>query len=672
LRGLSGERTDALPKEETVMLSSTNGAPLRRVLAIVTVFFLSLFAVPLFADDPTAAQPPTTEKKDAPDIIITATRTSENALNVPQAVAVITADEIERSGRTDVAQVISEKTGIALYETGPSGSTTQVWMRGSKGARVLVLIDGVPGNNANDGVMDLSLIPVAIIDRIEIVFGGASVMYGSNALNGVINIITKKGAGAGSSFSVKTQTTSFLPQADTAGATTNSPDPLSLLDRNTIAADGGYNAGFFSFFLAGAFAYDRNEYYYDQSGETDRRANAEHLGGNGFLNLAVPWATGSLAVNGTYTRSYNRLPGDLTWLTPRASQLDERIQASASFHEDRFFSELLTLDLKASYTRHFREYRDPDSMWTPFSSDTVHSFYADASQKWNAADWLALVYGGSFTADVIDGTTYGEKGRVIGSGFLSLPLTIAGELTVSPAARIDFYSDFGPEITYACGFVLPVTPVSSVKASFAKSFRAPTFGDLYYPGLSNPTLKPEEGYGGEIGYSLADTLVKFDVSVYVRYMVNEIGYVGMTPENIDHSLYPGLDARLAWNFFDAFYFEPNVSLIYSFDLAGGKNLADDTRVRYAPIYKVQACLAYRTEGTTLSVSGDLTGERFTGANNTNPLPPFFILNASWRQKLGQNFFLTLALDNLLNHQYQVIMNYPMPGIALRWGIELKL
>ncbi|MGI6038032.1 MAG: TonB-dependent receptor, partial [Limnochordia bacterium] len=130
-------------------------------------------------------------------IVVTASRIPQGILDAPVAVSIVTAEEIEASGVQTVEDALRLVSGLTIRSQGPVGSQASVSLRGSTSAQVLVLVDGRPINCPRSGGVDLSNIPTGNVERIEVLKGPASALYGADALAGVINIITKGASGRG-------------------------------------------------------------------------------------------------------------------------------------------------------------------------------------------------------------------------------------------------------------------------------------------------------------------------------------------------------------------------------------------------------------------------------------------------------------------------------------------
>ena len=151
-----------------------------------------LLAVPAFAAQPVEE----TAATRVPEILVSATRIESTLATSPDAITVVTREEIEQLQARTVADVLATVPGVIVSHTGQPGAQTSVFMRGANSGHTLVLIDGVRVNNAFNGRYDFVDLTVDNVERIEVVRGPQSTRYGSDALGGVINIVTKRGAAA--------------------------------------------------------------------------------------------------------------------------------------------------------------------------------------------------------------------------------------------------------------------------------------------------------------------------------------------------------------------------------------------------------------------------------------------------------------------------------------------
>ena len=146
----------------------------------------------------------------ANDIVVTATRVAVAAQDAPATVQVITSETLQNLGGKTVADALALVNGVAISDYGTAGGVKTISIRGLSAANVTILLDGYPLNDPEDGLVDLSLLPLSSVDRIELVSGGASSFYGGNASGGVVNIITRK-AGEGLHVRVLQEIGSMTP-----------------------------------------------------------------------------------------------------------------------------------------------------------------------------------------------------------------------------------------------------------------------------------------------------------------------------------------------------------------------------------------------------------------------------------------------------------------------------
>jgi len=462
------------------------------------------------------------------EVVISATKTEQEILDVPQHVTVISGEEIEKSGATGISELLGDKTGIVINDYGPEGASQNVSMRGSTSAQVLILVDGVRMNNALSGGVDLSLIPVDNIERIEIVRGGSSALHGADAMGGVINIITKKKAD--NRLRISIENGSFLPGRHVSGYSadkTGEPaDYADLIDSQKARIAYSRELGKISLTTAGSIKRAKNGYIYkDTNLENRKRDNAELLGGDVSAGVRIPAGEGTVDITGSFVRSKKGIPGSITSPTPEASQDDRRMQASAGFHTDRFFSDLLSFEIKTYFISSELQYESPSI--DVDSDHKTRSAGLDLVQEMLFFNGFSIIYGGNVSYDTVKSTDVGTKDRTYGGGFVETPIFITDRLTLQPALRYDYYSDFEGDLNYKIGSVYRLSSTTSIKGSIAKSFRAPTMNDLYWPTDSfaegNPGLEPETGYSIDFGVTHAAEKLRFDFFGYMRYVRDVCG-----------------------------------------------------------------------------------------------------------------------------------------------------
>jgi vitamin B12 transporter len=616
-------------------------------------------------------------------LVVTATRTAEELLDVPGHVTVITEEEIRASGASNLAKVLDNKAGVSVSDFGPEGSEKSISLRGSTTSQVLVLIDGVRANNAQNGVVDLSLIPLDNIERIEIVRGGMSALYGADAVGGVINVITKRQTRKEYTLRIAVENGSYLPQKHVKGfglaTSSNDPDFLDLVDTQRATAQLSHDFGPMSLNAAGSFIHAQNAYIFkDGHNENRKRENAELLGGDLWLAARFPMEQGFFDLSGSYLRHRKGIPGTDTLPTPEAEQEDQRIRTTLHFKTERLFTDLLTLDLTTHFTASELSYSDPT-----YATDSLHRLYsagAEIVQEALFLEMVSFVYGGSFGYDTIDSTDLSDRERIFGGAFVEIPLYIGERFTLIPAARYDYYSDFYGALGFRLGSAYRLSDSLSIKASLSRSFRAPTFNDLYWPSDAfaegNPDLEPETGYNADIGFTLAGERLHWDAFLFARYVRDVIlwqpGSDGIwRPTNYGEALYPGLEQQLSYRLLESLNLNLGYTFLYSFALSGGLEFEDNRRLPMIPIHEVDFGFSLRDTMNIFSVNLHYESLRYLKTSNASYLPSHFVVNLHFRRKLSEAASFYVAADNLFSESYEVVDGYPMPGLMIRTGVEAR-
>jgi outer membrane cobalamin receptor len=645
------------------------------------------------------------------EVVVTATRVDTSVLDSPSSVSVISAQQITDSGAIDVAQVINGQPGVVVNDYGPTGALKTVSLRGSTSSQVLVLLDGIRLNSSVNGEVDLSSVPMEIIDHIEIVRGGESSLYGSSAIGGVINIITKKAEKPSVSLSITNG--SYIPHAANAASPTLATTavaarPQDLLDSQDVnlsmegkLGDVGLNGG-------GSFTRAANGFTWNDPtviNDWRRRTNADTMAGSGFAGIRAPLLGGELSAKGIFQTSDTGAPGTLLYPNDTARQTDSSASATLAWKTDRFLADGLTMDLKGFYRYDELGYNDPSN--PPASLHTTQTASIDATQKLSLSEQAAIVYGGSASYDAVDSTNYSTlHDRLNLAGFLSVPLSLLENLTITPTARYDYYSDFTGSLSYSLSAVLLLGEESCLRASFGSGYRVPTLDELYWYGpypafppysqYGNLGLEPETSYNWEVGWSLQTKTVSLDTAAFTRLLLDGISAIwpydpalpGYSPVNISRSVLPGAEIHGKLAVTDRISLEATYTFIYSLVLqyAGVTyGASDNLRVPYVPLHNVSASVKYADKLISASVDVQYVGEKFTDFANTRSfvIPGYFVANADFRWSASDNLAFTLAAKNILNALYYTVSGgntvgypfdpgYPMPPFSLVTGMSLKL
>jgi len=670
---------------------------------------IALFAVALLSARAWAEDLP-----ELPEVVITATREPTDILNSPSFVTVITDKDIQQSGAADLSAVLAAQSGVVVNDYGPQGQTKTVSIRGSTSSQVLVLVDGNRLNSSFDGSVDLSQIPVDAIDHIEIVRGGASSLWGTGAVGGVINIITKKAGAPGINLAITNG--SYVPHdangVNESGSYFVPASAMSLFDNQNVNFSLAGKLGDVGLTGGGSFTRAMNAFVWDDTanlGDWRVRNNAQDLAQSAYAGLDLPLLGGSFSTRGTFTHSFIGVPGSLLGVSSQETQEDTSATGSFSYGTSSFFNDRLSLDVKGSY-RYSTEYLQNPVQPSAFTSThTGNAASIDLTQKFAFADAASAVYGGTGSYEAVDSTNLSsQKDRLTLAGFVSLPVSPARPLTVTPSVRYDYYSDFPGSFSWQIGAVLLLSDVTSLKASVGSAYRVPTFEDLYwysydgsyagntYYSYGNQSLKPETSYNSEIGAAYAGKVFSFEMAVFARLLFNQIGWGSYnnspsqpavyveTPVNIQESFLPGAEIHATAALTDRVSLQASYTFIYSLllqYLGQSYGPSDDLRVPYIPVHNASIAARYLDKINSAGIEVQYVGRKFVNPVNypSWTLPGYVLLNAEYALTVSESMSFSIKLLNILNATYYTEAGfgpsdpgYPMPPFSIVTGMQLKL
>ena len=627
----------------------------------------------------------TLEEGDKPQrIIITGLYDPLDPRSVSAQVSVLAADEIAASGARTAAEALESVPGIVLVRYGGRGQSQLVSLRGASSDKVLVLVNGRRINTAQGGGVDLSQFKAEDIERIEVIRGGRSAVYGSGAFGGVVNIVTKSTAGAGRLFTAYYGFSSQTTHEAGAGYS------------DSLGPDGTFS---FRVSLNGLSSRGDYSYYSADYGDILRRENAEVLSGGGdcFINWKIFPAMGAeLSLSGSHQSSLRGVPGMEGFPTPEALLLD----GVTALALDLSVSPAGTLRVSASGAgrEQVRGYND----------DTHRNTSAEGSIE--AAGVLSrglcravITAGGTYRYDSLDSTALvysggaedaGRAERHTASGYArsEIPLfrfkgSDADRIILSPAARYDYSfsvfsgdseesSDYRFSFNGGLLFLFDPNRRFVFKANAGTSYNLPSFDDLFWLesgfALGNPNLLPEEGFQIDAGFILqpADPLV-LEIVYYRQELSNLIqwnpGAGGVwRPRNIGAALVTGIEGEGRF-ILDLSGISCFLEGKANYTLLIAENREDSPANRgkqlpYRP--KHQAGISFTFNhygGHTLNLSGTYVGHRYTNEGNTRYLEDYFLIDLSLGLKIAENYEVSLFGKNLLNTPYISRLFYPVPG-----------
>ena len=608
-----------------------------------------------------AAAPQKAADTSLGNIIVTARNIPEEAALVARKVDVITEKEIKGSGGSSVADVIGAIDGLYIYRTGPANSLATLSLRGAGAKYTRVMIDGIPVNDILTGTADLSLLDTSLINRVEIVKGGMSSVYGANALAGVVNIISgsedKKIIGASGSYS-------------TEGAYNYSVSSVYRV----FAVD--YAASFYE---------ERNAAYFENSDSFKRALKAKASFGN---NLH------STTLSGNYVKREAGIAFNEFGPTPFARQNEEIFGAGL---ESIIYTDYVTLKANGFMRGSDLVFENPD-MWYPVESRHIKKEYQGGiNAVYGEGDFFSSIAGYEANIKTIESGDIGERELVNHAALLNASVKmLGGSLVVSGGTRVDINSAYGVMDSENIGVRFRFADGLEVRGSFEKAFGAPSFGDLYWPEevyvyedfltgntvcaiiRGNPDLKPEESLSFELSAAkkqgkLSQSLAFFyrDITGMISWRDTVDGITTTTkPENIDRAKVMGLEAGADYALFSYLKLSAGYSLRFIDDAYsdGGEMFvfgrgADNNVVKAAAELKLPHDITLTAAADYAHIRHDYKGRE---------LEPYWLLGAVFNQKLNKNIGLFVKAENILdNREYEVVKGYPMPGRTVTAGVSAE-
>ena len=577
------------------------------------------------------------------EVVVTATKTEKDPKDVTQSVTVITADEIKKSGATNAAEVVRKAAGVSVQEYGPRGSVGQVTVRGAGSAQVLVLLDGRRLNSARSGGYNLTDLPVALddIERIELVRGPSSALYGADAVGGVVNIITKR--------PVKNES------RITGVAGSHGYDALSV-------NNSGRSGGLFYSLSAGRETSDG----YRVNSDLAQRS----VGGKLGYELGKE---SSLSLNVNYLGKELGVPGSLTWQTPFARQWTRDTVAGLEY-KTRFSREL---DMKVTgyYNRETLRYIDfPDASKHKGVTDG-----ADVQFNWLAGSWNTVTVGVEARGDSVVSTDAGTHATRLMAGDFQDELSLGGSLIIVLGGRYDSHSVYGDQVNPRASARYLISGTGTViRTSAGRSFRAPTLNNLYWSdawgNIGNPDLRPETakeyeaGIEQPLGKGSSMKVTGFNRKVKDLIDWQEYAPFQYTPVNIGRATIKGIEAETRIRLAEPLEWVLNYTYINPVDETTGEKIyytIPQTQVKSAMNISVGAKMDIYLEGRMVEnyvtpgeaewkysvMDAKVTQKAFSGSKAT-----------------GQVFF---GMNNIFDRKYQTVRNYPMPPKEIYGGVTVQ-
>jgi vitamin B12 transporter len=645
--------------------------------------FLSVFSL-IFLCFPFLLFPQEQKEKPASasehhEIVVTATRLEVPAREVASSVTVISSEDLERLKKISVLEVLRDVLGVSVTQNGGQGETASVFLRGANSEHTLVLLDGIELNDPINPSRsaDLAHIYLENIDRIEIIRGPQSPLFGSDALGGIINIITKKGEGK-----------PRLTLASTGGS------------YGTLAGQAGisgsskkvnYSFGLSRFGTQGISAADST---FPGNSEIDSYRNLTFCGQAGLTlrdNLEINLIARSVRAK-TDIDNFGGPYGD----DPNNIQ-DYRSYFIKGEFRGLFLKNRWEQKLAIGVVDSRRSNDNPADKAHPLESenglfksrlvklDWQNNFFLLPSNTVTMGVEYEMEEGESnYFAEGLWGSSlssFARKKATMAGIYVQDYIRFADRFFATIGLRLDHHSRAGESATYRLAPAYIFKPTGTkIRASAGTAFKAPSLYQLYAPGtflgpIGNKNLRPEKSLGWDAGIEqpLFGGRMRLEAGYFHNDFENLINFdftQGYT--NIGKAVSKGVEIELEGRLNQLLFLRASYTHLEAKDKITGVALLRRPRDMFAATLGVSF-----SEKWMASVCYDFVGKRedlefWSWPSRTVTLPPYSLLNGLLSYDLSSNVQVFGRLDNILAEKYETVYGYGTLGLSAQAGVKIIL
>lgn len=609
---------------------------------ILLVLMLLAVSLPAWAD----------EKIVIKEVVVSASRVEEEHSETTSDVTVIRNAEIKKMNVIFIPDILRKIPELSVVQSGGDGQVTSVFLRGGGSQHTLILIDGFKVNSNTAGGFDFSGIVTEDIERIEIIKGAQSTIYGSEAMAGVINIITKRGEG-------KLKTELLL----------------------TAGSFGTYNPSVTVSGSEKSFSYRVTALHYKTEGISAAKSGTEK---DGHKNSGVSWNFGlrpsdrvEFEVSGNYSNDRSHLDD---WDFFSGSAIDSLTLVRTGKHS-----------LISGRTKFYVS--DKWEQIISVSDFTETLKVSDSAVSWNnyeiknkrdTVDWqhnlyltngITLTGGFEFKEETGESVgSYKESVDTKAVYFNSKFKLLNDRLILNAGVRYDDHESFGSDTTYKLGAAYTIKEMdTTIRASYGTGFRAPSFNDLFWPGYGNPNLKSEESTSFEIG--VMKNFAKEGVSVSLTWFKQDYENLiqadpfTWTAANIAKAKTAGIEAAMSVKVFQGLDLKMGYTYLDTEDEATGDSLARRPRNKFV------AGLGYAIKDISLVADVIYIGNRYDSATDASigkKLSTYTLVNLSGAYRISRNITAIARVENLFNEKYEETRGYGTKGFSINGGLRITL
>ncbi|WP_412069527.1 TonB-dependent receptor plug domain-containing protein [Rubrivirga sp. IMCC43871] len=613
-----------------------------------------------------AAQPkvggrqPATPDSALAEVTVTAARQPVATADAPARVTIL--DREALAATASLAEALTARAPVHVRRYGPSGLAS-VSIRGASAAQALVLLDGQPLTDPALGQVDLSLLPTALLESVEVLSGPASGLYGTSAVGGVVHL---------------------RPATDGVRASTG----LGAWGERTVSALAGGGRGRLSVVAAGDLARADDDYTVADLGRVGQPRIAREGWGSrratayGALRLADGRTVAGLSL---WAADAERGLGGamLDGALVGARQWDRRVRiagrAATALAGARVQAAGHVQRASLRYASPFPPTDRPDAI-DDTGRTTTAALNVSATRALGDASWTAELAGSLGRADHPSLADIAED-RVLGAGLAGRQPV--GRLVLFPALRADLHAPAGGERRLALapqlGTNVRLAPQWSLKASAARAFRMPTLNDRFWAPGGNPDLRPETALSADLGAVWAGPGAQAEATVFATTARDQIVWAPTAaghwaPENVARTRTFGVEASAR----GARVVRLGAPLLLDggalATLLSARDLDRRRPLRYVPRWTLKAWAGVARGPVHVALDAQAVGARPTTAGGTQPLAAHVVLGAraSLDRAIGPaTFTVGVDLDNLLDARYETVRSHVMPPRHARLRLAVR-
>ena len=602
--------------------------PTRLVGAIAIAMGFSSTTV--FADD-------STDATQLDPIVVTASKSEEKASAVPARITIIQPQILEQSPIASLPDLLMTEAAINMVQSGGYGQSASIFLRGAESDQTLILRDGVRLNSNSSGAAALPFIDTTDIKQIEILKGPASVLYGTDAIGGVVQLVTK----------VPTKSSVF---------TTNEVGENKTY-KSLVGADIAEN---------GFYAQIRGQRLETDGTPVKETVDAPNAS---FDQKGFSTKFGVEKENFAASIDYSKNKGNSAYdnsgnLTNQDFQ-NEVINLKGKFN----FTDQIELNTRLSQFKDDTEQKDANYLGT---YDFVHSKTQEAEiyNKWNFTNNQNLMIGITHRKNEGDVVSFGSpyKEDVNSTGYFIQHQYNQSGLNTQVGVRLEDNEKFGTHTVAQGAIRYQLLPLTSVYANIGSSFKAPTLNDLYGFG-GNQDLKPEESLSYEIGFDqqLAYN-IRTGLSLYTTKVDNLINYGISQMENVDKAKFEGAEAYIKWQGENLY-----TNLGFNYVRSKDENTGEDLSRR--PRQNISLTTGWQDEKYALSATVVANSKYDNTAYDTVSVPGHLRIDMHGQYTINEHLQVFSNIQNIGDVKYRTAYSsgsyYINGGRLASVGVTLK-